>query len=347
MAYYSSAYYGSDYGEYNFNSYALNYDSADQTPPFMAYNGYEYNQSYYGHDSSLYYAPNFPVETYQNISYSATTFSDPKSLVYDPNYGMTQLVISCSNVEFNVPEFDEYDSTPYGGGYDIDQTYGKALPPSDKICYPRSGSSPSTEPFSGSIVPLHTIEEGIEEKAITPPSVQKPTEEKPQSQDGGKDQPREVEHNNSDTGDLKPNEDEDSESEESQQEVDHYSESDIGSGFGEGYNGGQGYEHEKKVVPQYPSGYGLEAMDICEGLFGYWPCLERMKRRECHREEVNYRGNNCQDSIWQGTADYLFGSPYPYGGRGEDGGGDVIYGYQRHFPMQPQYRQIDYNGESC
>jgi hypothetical protein len=27
-----------------------------------------------------------------------------------------------------------------------------------------------------------------------------------------------------------------------------------------------------------PSGYGLEAMDLCESLFGYWPCLTRENR---------------------------------------------------------------------
>ncbi|KAG4381038.1 hypothetical protein GLYMA_15G064200v4 [Glycine max] len=214
-------------------------------------------------------------------------------------------------------------------------TYGKALPPSDKICYPRSESSPITEPpFSESIVPLPTIEEGIEEKAITPQNgaiVQTKTEEKPQSQDSGKDQPKEVEDNNFNT-----------ESEGSHQEDDNYSESGIVSGFIEGYK-----EHEKQVVPvvpQYPSGYGLEAMDICESLFGYWPCLERMKKRECCCEEVSYRGNNCQENMWQGTAGYLFGSPNPYGGSGY--GGDVVYGYQRHYPMQVQHRQIDYTDGS-
>lgn len=304
----------------------------------MAYTGYDYNQPYYGYDSSLYYASNYPAENCQTISYSATMYSDPKSVLYDPNYGMSQLVISYSKVKFNVPEFDDYDPTPYGGGYDIDQTYGKALPPSDKICYPRSGSSPITEPqplFSGPIVPLPTIEEGIEEKAITPQNgaiVQTKTEEKPQSQDSGKDQPKEVEDNNFNT-----------ESEGSHQEDDNYSESGIVSGFIEGYK-----EHEKQVVPvvpQYPSGYGLEAMDICESLFGYWPCLDRMKKkRECCCEEVSYRGNNCQENMWQGTADYLFGSPNPYGGSGY--GGDVVYGYQRHHPMQAQYKQIDYTDGS-
>ncbi|RDX87428.1 hypothetical protein CR513_31098, partial [Mucuna pruriens] len=351
MAYYSSAYSGSDYGEYNFNSCALNYDYA-QTPSFMTYNCYEYNQPYYGYDPSLYYAPNYPAQSYQTISYSATTFSDPKSIVYDPNYGMTQLVISYSNLEFNEPEFDEYDPTPYGGGYDIDQTYGKPLAPSDKICYPRSGSNTISD-LSGSIVPLPTIEEEIDEKAITPQNgtAVQATEEKPQSQDSGKEQPREVEDNNYVTIDLKPYEDEESESEGSHHEDDYYSESGFGfgSGFGEGYNGGHGGEHEKEVAPQYPSGYGLEAVDLCESLFGYWPCLERMKRRECCCEQVTDRRNYCEENVWKGTADYLFGSPYPYGGREEDGsgyGGDLVYGYQRHYPMQAQYRQIDFADES-
>ncbi|TKY71589.1 hypothetical protein E2542_SST00321 [Spatholobus suberectus] len=352
MAYYGSAYSGSDYGEYNFNSYALNYNyDYAQTPSFTAYSGYEYNQPCYGYDPSLYYAPNYPRQSYQTISYSATTFNDPKSIVYDPNYGMTQIVISYSNLEFNEPEFDEYDPTPYGGGYDIDQTYGKPLPPSDKICYPRSGSSPISDPSPGSIVPLPTVEEGIDEKAITPHNgtAVQTTEEKPQSQDSGRDQPREVEGNNHDTGDLKPYEDEDSESEESHHEDNYYSEPGHGSGFGDGSSGGHGDEYEKHLPPQYPSGYGLEAVDLCESLFGYWPCLARMERRECCREEVTDRGNYGQENMWKGTADYLFGSPHPYGGRGEDGsgyGGDLVDGYQRHYTMQAQYRQIDYTDES-
>ncbi|XP_051119467.1 uncharacterized protein At5g39570-like [Andrographis paniculata] len=38
-------------------------------------------------------------------------------------------------------DFNEYDPTPYGGGYDISVAYGRPLPPSDETCYPnRSGS---------------------------------------------------------------------------------------------------------------------------------------------------------------------------------------------------------------
>lgn len=39
--------------------------------------------------------------------------------------------------EDEVDDFDEYDPTPYGGGYDLHLTYGRPLPPSDEICYPK------------------------------------------------------------------------------------------------------------------------------------------------------------------------------------------------------------------
>ncbi|XP_068664317.1 uncharacterized protein At5g39570-like [Aristolochia californica] len=40
--------------------------------------------------------------------------------------------------DFNEIEFREYNPTPYKGGYDIAQTYGEPLLPSDALCYPRS-----------------------------------------------------------------------------------------------------------------------------------------------------------------------------------------------------------------
>jgi hypothetical protein len=49
--------------------------------------------------------------------------------------------------------------------------------------------------------------------------------------------------------------------------------------LGEGSQENHGGDYDK-LVPQYPpSGYGLEAMDLCESLFGYWPCLALEKRR--------------------------------------------------------------------
>ena len=40
-------------------------------------------------------------------------------------------------------DFDEYDPTPYGGGYDLFITFCRPLPPSDETCYPCSAPSTS------------------------------------------------------------------------------------------------------------------------------------------------------------------------------------------------------------
>ena len=39
--------------------------------------------------------------------------------------------------------FEEFDPTPYGGGYDLFVTFGRPLPPSDETCYPCSAPSTS------------------------------------------------------------------------------------------------------------------------------------------------------------------------------------------------------------
>ncbi|KAF0935229.1 hypothetical protein E2562_031265 [Oryza meyeriana var. granulata] len=44
-----------------------------------------------------------------------------------------------------VADFDEYDPTPYGGGYDLALTFGRALPPTDETCYPISTASSSCD----------------------------------------------------------------------------------------------------------------------------------------------------------------------------------------------------------
>ncbi|CAL5019537.1 unnamed protein product [Urochloa decumbens] len=43
-----------------------------------------------------------------------------------------------------VADFDEYDPTPYGGGYDIALTFGRPLPPSEETCYPISTAATSS-----------------------------------------------------------------------------------------------------------------------------------------------------------------------------------------------------------
>ncbi|XP_054803922.1 uncharacterized protein At5g39570 [Prosopis cineraria] len=351
MAFYNSSYATSGFGEYNYNYYAVNYDSA-QIPGFMTYNYQQLNQPCYGYDSSSYHdpTPTFPALSYPTMSYSAATFSEPEVIVYDPNYGKSQLVIYYSNLEFNEPDFDEFDPTPYGGGYDIVETYGKPLPPSDQTCYPRSGSGSDAVP-SGSVVPLPAVEKGTDnEKAIVPQneSAGQVPDKMPQPQISLADLPLKEEDKVHRTPDpnfyggenIKEHEEEEDDGD------DGDSRSGNGSGHGSGYNGGHYDEYEKAVPLQYPSGYGLETLDLCESLFGYWPCVARMKKREkcCEGASDEVEGDYCyRENMWKGTADYLFGSPYPYGGgggggRGEEGGsygGEPLYAYQRHY--QPKH----------
>ncbi|KAK1383590.1 hypothetical protein POM88_021325 [Heracleum sosnowskyi] len=42
------------------------------------------------------------------------------------------------NIDDDGDDFDEYDPTPYAGGYDIQLTYGHPLPASEDICHPPS-----------------------------------------------------------------------------------------------------------------------------------------------------------------------------------------------------------------
>ncbi|KAJ4761475.1 hypothetical protein LUZ62_071850 [Rhynchospora pubera] len=47
-----------------------------------------------------------------------------------------------------VDDFDAYDPTPYGGGYDLALTYGRPLPPSDDTCHPVSTSTSSSSSYN-------------------------------------------------------------------------------------------------------------------------------------------------------------------------------------------------------
>ncbi|KAJ7968417.1 Pro-resilin [Quillaja saponaria] len=265
----------------------------------------------------------------QQLHTHATTLSEPKLIQYDPNSAVTQLVISYSvSNEFNEPEFEEYDPTPYGGGYDPTLTYGKPLPPSDEICYPRSkpnSDALSSDGVASGFIPLPKIEEEINDKAIIPSNERsnQVIEAEPDSHDSIKNGKTEDTHNG------KPN-----------QGDEFYSGYDSGRELDNGYTGEPCYEYENQVPSQIPSGYGLEAMDLCESLFGYWPCLSRMKKR----------GNGCQvvaneENEIAECADYLFGNLYPYFERGEDGSsyGNVLRAYQRHYPAQAQPGQLEYS----
>lgn len=85
-------------------------------------------------------------QVYTRIAYSASTFCEPVCIENDPGpcyHEQTRFIVSYKVSEFNETEFEEYDPTAFGGGYDPAATYGKPLPPSDKICYPSSTPDPN------------------------------------------------------------------------------------------------------------------------------------------------------------------------------------------------------------
>ena len=324
--YYSSGYTEDDLGEYNLTPYGASYDSAS-THGLMAYPSYESNNHQlfeYDYNSIPCYGAYYnPPHSYSSIAYSTSTFSEPRFIEYDPN-AMTRYVISYSTVEFNVPEFEDYDPTPYGGGFDIAQTYGKPLPASDEICHPRSvPPDPNALALDGATYGSITLPSGKEETDGQATKIDK-------GLDSHKEEEQQLHDGSSDKGQGL-----DSHKEEPYQGDNYYPWS------GEEQHG---YEYDKPV-PQPPSGYGLESMDLCESLFGYWPCLSREKRRGDHQDCTDEGSNNGDQ--WKGAADYLFGSSYPYGERrgvgGSNGYGDPNYGYQRHYQEQPLYRQVYYD----
>jgi hypothetical protein len=301
MAYYSSSYFEDDdhVDQYYPNPYPSSYDSSPSLA-IMPYSSYESNNNnqFFEYNAEPYSASYSP-QSYSPMSYYSSFTMEPRFLLHTQNPAQTQFVISYSTVDLGEPEFEEYDPTPYGGGYDLAQTYGKPLPPSDEICYPRGRST----------APADQI-------AIGTPSLTLPGDQKEETDHGEAPKPG--------------------------VNGGHEEEKQVYGVLGEGSQENQGGDYDK-LVPQYtPSGYGLEAMDLCEGLFGYWPCLAREKRRcSDHGQE-----EHCADEGGSSTADYLFGSSYPYGERrpGVGGGyGDPNYGYQMHYQEQPLYRQVDYD----
>ncbi|XP_059438948.1 uncharacterized protein At5g39570-like [Corylus avellana] len=286
MAYYSSTYFEDDdhADHYYPNPYSSSYDSSPSLAlmPYSSYESNKNNQFFEYNAEPASYSP----QSYSSMAYYSSFPMEPRFLQYTQNPSQTQFVISYSTVDFDDSEFEEYDPTPYGGGYDLAQTYGKPLPPSDEICYPRDRST----------APADQI-------AVGSPSLALPSDQKEETDDGEAPKP------GANGG--------------------HEEEKQVYGVLGEGSQENHGGDDYDKLVPQYtPSGYGLEAMDLCESLFGYWPCLAREKRRcsDCGQEQ-------CADEGGSSAADYLFGSSYPYGERRGVGGGygDPNYGYQMQY----------------
>lgn len=243
--------------------------------------------------SSAYYKDHYsqPINYTSSYDYyeypSETSYSQPKFLQYEPppHYqgyfpSETKFTISYSNVEFNEPEFEEYDPTPYDGGYDQRMTYGKPLPPSDLTCYPRSlpqSGSPPLENFSYDSIPSPYGKD--DDIPIEPPKAKAETES--HVENGGKI---------TEPTDVIPRGD--SPSDEHQ------------NGFENGTGGGYGH------ATQIPYGSGLEAMDLCESIFGYWPCLA--KKAQQQRNSCQVCDQDRRMDPWKTAADYFFGSPVPY-----------------------------------
>ncbi|OVA10219.1 hypothetical protein BVC80_1597g3 [Macleaya cordata] len=273
-----------------------------------------------------------------------------------------------STSDFNLPEFKEYDPTPYGGGYDQTLTYGKPLPPSDSICYPPSFSSHSNSPspngFSyGSIPsPYGTTMVDQTSKPQNGPSPNRPyKEEEKEKKNPGYDG-----NGNWVNG---PN---------------YWGEDIFSNGYGYGYGYGScGNGHGScygQPVDSYPTegyfekegfseigydyqrwsnfGYGRDEdncnygrqepqddLGPCPSIFGYWHCLsKKYQKMYCQQngDEQESHGNQ-----WKGTAEYLFGrSLYPYGERKDEDVSYPCYAYERHHQEQLHSVQVEYNEQS-
>ncbi|CAF2082590.1 unnamed protein product [Brassica napus] len=322
-----------------------------------AYDPMSYNSAYYDNwnGSSEY------ERTSASVAYSIYTMSEPKHLFYDPNVYTTyesppQFSIYRSVQGFNEPEFEEYDPTPYGGGYDIAATYGKPLPPSEKICYPPSTSAQGNPPSPPEViapVPLGVYDGGEKKVVKKRVTFSEPLEEARPLETTKEDDHQEEEE---DGEEWDEDEDEDEEEEEEDdsssyvttkpESVDtgevkavyvHQEEEEKEDSSSYGTTTQPDAEDKGEVKAVYvPSGYGLEATDMCEVIFGgYFPCVLRNKRLQ---EDQNRAAEvSCWESTdsdpWKTTSDYLFGDSYPYGyeNRLERSQFEISsYGYQRY-----------------
>lgn len=143
------------------------------------------------------------------------------------------------------------------------QTYGKPLPPSDKICYPSSTPDPNALSLNGVSYGSITAPYGKDE--VNEPAPKPRSERKPLRLPAIEAAPLSLEHGNG-----KGNSQEKSlvlhKGEESEEnEGDHHdSLPGYDAGYCNGSSGELGYEYGQEV-PQIPSGYALEAMDqLCE-----------------------------------------------------------------------------------
>lgn len=332
---YSSSTYGYDFALAPTEApsqYLSPYESGE--PEFV-----EYKSSSYCVDDSFetaqlnysVYTRSDPIEYRSSHNYyeypvypSGINYSEPKLLKYEPPpYDQcyfpceTKFTISYSKVEeFNEPEFEEYDPTPYGGGYDPASTYGEPLPPSETTCYPRSvprSDAISLESFSFASIPSPYGKE--DDLPTKPPNGNKPMDTKIEGTETEVGNGEKVTSDGADVEIVEPSDVIEGDDPRDQ------------NGFENGSRGDYGYGSEREMSKMLPYGAGLETLDICESIFGYWPCLakiEQQQRRKCSEA----LGQERRDP-WESAADYLFGSP-------------IVYDYEYHHHRHHHYQQQDH-----
>ncbi|OWM83544.1 uncharacterized protein LOC116206007 [Punica granatum] len=264
-------------------AYSFNEDNQ-----FFGVHGYNGHPPHHHEHRASYYSYT-PIQP--TVAYSASPLYESKTFKIDPhNPYETRFIISYSTMEFNEPEFEDYDPTPYGGGYDPSLTYGKPLPPSDEVCYPKdSGKDDAKVQPQGKIAAP---------EEITVPAPIEGTDRGEERSTGKQEEPKP----------LVP-----------VPEVEKQGDQEYGT-----YNSPPevNANGDDRMFPLPPPGLGLDALDICESLFGYWPCLARDARRGycCCPHGYDYRGRCIQRiNECEGAANYLFGSPDPYYGMTNEG----------------------------
>lgn len=325
----------SGYESYEVDTYDAYNVSEFYEPKFIDH--YHHPQDYdYGHNS---YSSDYP-----EINYFEYNYVEPKLIAYEPvtcetGYVSYHTHYSISYPQpmdsgFNEPEFEEYDPTPYGGGYDIVSVYGKPLPPSNKTCYPRSNPNPiepnpksnpefkpeprskpepESKPMANPILiptPIPLVDPKPEPEPVPipvplvepePVHVTVPMPE-PESVHVAVPMPEPLESR--EVGEMEK---------EGYRYPDYgydypWPEYDHGFGIGVGYDHGYG----KQVVQIPPYEYNPEVVDLCENIFGSWPCLTRIRKQQMgvhNNPGITYPEINGHRNPWEDCANYFFGGP--------------------------------------
>lgn len=341
------AFYGfkGDVGECHWTPYrssTYDYDALFPPPASLAYSSSEFNEPRLTDYSPYNYFDSYATQPVQNYCVYSS-FSEPKTIQYelppsygvDPFYSQTSYTISYSTLEFDEPKWDEYDPTPYGGGYDQTQTYGKPLPPSDAICHPRSTPQANGELLDGfsyaSIPPAYGEKDDLSTKPDDGSQPADTKEQEQQSFDGDGDTVTKGADDNVKDDDLgEPLEEKLGDVDEKTPEQEPRDFDEIPSSD---YGRNEGYGHEwNKQVPYIPYGSGLESLDLCESIFGHWPCLAKIEQQR-RRVKCPVCDEANRYDPWKSAADYLFGNPYGYGEQ-QDGGSGSYYQYQHRYLQQ-------------